>query len=141
MNAIVVDSGPLIALFDGSDRYHQVAVHFIRAVNAPLYSNIAVLTEVLHLLDFEVRAQLDFLDWAMQALRIDTHTDRDLPRIHAIIEKYADLPADFADASLIALCERLNTCRVASIDHDFTVYRDVHRKAFVNVFFTPDQDG
>lgn len=61
MNAIVVDSGPLIALFDASDRYHQSAVGFMRMIDTPLHTNIAVITEVVHLLDFEVRAQLDFL--------------------------------------------------------------------------------
>lgn len=138
MNAIVVDSGPLIALFDGSDRYHPAAVGFVRAVVAPLYTNIAVITEVVHLLDFEVRAQLDFLNWAMQALRIDSRTGHDLPRIYALIEKYADLPADFADASLIALCERLGTRRVARVDRDFTIYRDAGRRPFTNVFFAQE---
>lgn len=138
MNAIVVDSGPLIALFDASDRYHQSAVGFMHTVDAPLYTNIAVITEVVHLLDFEVRAQLDFLHWAMQALHVDGRTEHDLPRIRALIEKYADLPADFADASLIALCERLGTRRVASVDRDFTIYRDASRKAFDNVFLAQE---
>lgn len=74
----------------------------------------------------------------MQALHIDDRTEHDLPRICALIEKYADLPADFADASLIALCERLGTRRVASVDRDFTIYRNAARKAFDNVFFSRD---
>ena len=132
MRNIVVDSGPFIALFNGADKHHQAAVAFIRSVKAPLYSNIAVLTEVVYLLDFKVRAQLDFLRWIRQAVHIDDATSTDLPRIIEIIQKYADLPADFTDASLIALCERLKTHFVATIDSDFTIYRDIAKRSFTN---------
>ncbi|MGB0679070.1 MAG: hypothetical protein ACPGUV_05370 [Polyangiales bacterium] len=54
----IVDSGPLIALFDNSDRHHQVAVDFVRGFDGVLTSNHAVVTEVLHLLDFHVRVQI-----------------------------------------------------------------------------------
>ena len=30
MKKILIDSGPLIALFDASDKYHQEAVDFIK---------------------------------------------------------------------------------------------------------------
>ncbi len=40
-------------------------------------------------------------------LNIDTGTVDDLPKIRAILEKHVDFPANFADASLVALCERI----------------------------------
>jgi uncharacterized protein len=134
MPAVLVDSGPLIALFDGSDAYHQRAVEFVRSHRGALVTNVAVLTEVCHLLDFSTAAQLDFLAWAQNALDIDAQTVVDLPRIRAIVDKYSDLPADFADASLVALAERRSLYRVASVDDDFTIYRGVTRKKFTNVF-------
>jgi predicted nucleic acid-binding protein len=54
-------------------------------------------------------------------VQIDASTVGDWERILALLKKYADLPADFADASLIGLCERINTRTVASVDSDFTV--------------------
>ncbi|PIE00630.1 MAG: hypothetical protein CSA79_02980 [Thiothrix nivea] len=57
MQNIVVDSGPFIALFDGHDRYHQQAVQFIQNIQGRLHTNIAVITEVVHLLDFSQQAQ------------------------------------------------------------------------------------
>lgn len=131
---IVVDAGPLIALFDRSDRYHDTARRFIRDTRQPLVTNAPVLAEACWVLDFSVDAQMDCLTWAHQALRIDDGTGRDLPRITAIIDKYRDLPADFADASLVALCERLDCFDVASVDSDFTIYRSASRKAFRNRF-------
>lgn len=138
MPRIVVDSGPLIALFDRSDQYHQQAVQFIRhKVSGTLYTNLAVITEVVYMLDFSTQAQGDFLTWVSQALVLDQETLLDFPNIISMIKKYADLPADFADASLIALCERLNTQLVASVDSDSTVYRNAAKQTFRNLFFEP----
>lgn len=135
MPNIVVDSGPLIALFDGSDQFHDRAVSFLRGVIGSLVTNLPVMTEVVYMLDFSGQAQRDFLFWAEQALIIDTQTLADLPRIRALLDKYGDLPADFADASLVALCERLRITTVASVDSDFTIYRTQDRRAFRNLFF------
>ncbi|NEX23767.1 hypothetical protein G3480_26475 [Thiorhodococcus mannitoliphagus] len=87
------------------------------------------------MLGFAPQAQRDFLFWAEGALTIDTETPGDLPRIRALLEKYSDLPADFADASLVALCERLRVTTVATVDSDFTVYRMRDRRGFRNLFF------
>jgi predicted nucleic acid-binding protein len=135
MQSIVVDSGPLIALFDGDDQYNEQAVEFIKNVRGTLYTNLAVITETVYMLDFSTQAQCDFLVWAGDALVIDNDTAQDFPRIIEIVRKYADLPADFADASLIALCERLNTQTVASVDGNFTIYRNASKQAFRNIFF------
>jgi uncharacterized protein len=132
---IVVDSGPLIALFDGSDAYHERAVEFVKEVAGRLTINLPVVTEVVYMLDFSPQAQRDFLFWVERSTTIDTGTGEDLPRIRALLEKYADLPADFTDASLVALCERLHTTTVASVDSDFTIYRTMDRKTFRNLFF------
>ena len=76
MKNIVVDSGPLIALFDGSDRYHVQAVAFVENLSGRLVTNLAVLTEVVYVLDFSYQAQCDFLYWAEQALMIDNRRSR-----------------------------------------------------------------
>lgn len=136
MQSIVVDSGPLIALFDRSDHFHQQALAFLKNNHMPLVTNIAVITEVTHVLGFSTQAQLDFLHWVQKALAIDTETARDLPEVTTLLEKYADLPADLADASLVCLCARLKTRNVASVDNDFTVYRLPGRKSFQNHFFS-----
>ena len=63
MKKILIDSGPLIALFDASDKYHNKAVSFIKSNKFPLVTTIASVTEVLHLLDFNRNAQIDFIEW------------------------------------------------------------------------------
>jgi predicted nucleic acid-binding protein len=131
---VVVDAGPLIALFDRDDRYHRRAVEFVQNRRLHLITNLPVLTEATFLLRFSVEAQRDLLWWARQCLEIDQDTSADLPRIIDLLEKYRDMPADFADASLVALAERLGISRVASVDRDFGIYVLPGRRRFENVF-------
>ncbi len=132
---VVIDSGPLIALFDKDDHYHQKAIEFIKGFKGQLFSNYAVITEVTHLLDFSVSVQIDFLQWIFDGgIRIEDITADDLLRIIELTEKYSDLPMDFADASLVVLGERLNIREIASVDGDFGVYRTREKKGFRNVF-------
>ena len=43
------------------------------------------------------------------------------------------VPMDFADASLVAICERLGIREIASIDRHFFIFRYKNRSAFKNV--------
>ena len=136
MPSIAVDTGPLVALFDVRDRVHAAAREFIQDATEELVTNLPVITEVCLLLDFSAAAQTSFLGWVEQALTIDNQTLADLPRINQIIAKYADRPAAFADASLLAMCERRGIPSVATMDKDFDVYRTNDRKRLRNVFVT-----
>lgn len=50
------------------------------------------------------------------------------------MERYQDLPMDFADASLVILAEELGTGRILSTDErDFQTYRWKNRKPFKNL--------
>lgn len=137
MPSILVDAGPLIALLDRRDNFHSSAVNFIRSSRAELVTTLAVVTEAVLTLDFSRTAQVGLLKWADAALRVDTNLMADIPRIVEVMEKYRDLPADFADASLVALAERIGIREIATIDNDFSIYRTKDKRRFTNVF--PDE--
>ncbi len=61
MRKILIDSDPLIALFDRNNKNHLASVEFIRNNKCELITTIASITETLHLLDFSRYAQIDFL--------------------------------------------------------------------------------
>jgi uncharacterized protein len=46
------------------------------------------------------------------------------------MQKYRDLPMDFADATLVALAERIGSKRIFTIDSDFLLYRWQDKHAF-----------
>ncbi|MEE9493057.1 MAG: PIN domain-containing protein [Gammaproteobacteria bacterium] len=134
MNKTLIDSGPLIALFDQNDKYHRASVKFIKTNKSELVTTLASVTETLHLLDFNRNAQLDFLAWmnagavALESIMLD-----DLQRIIELTVKYSDLPMDFADACLVFLTEKLNISTIATIDRDFDIYRLKGKKRFTTL--------
>lgn len=134
MKKVLIDSGPLIALFDSSDKYHNKTIDFIKSNEFPLVTSIASITEALHLLDFNRNAQLDLLEWVHRGgIEICNIENVDFGRIKKLTEKYRDLPMDFADSCLVFLAETLRLDTIATIDRDFTIYRIEGKKKFKNV--------
>jgi predicted nucleic acid-binding protein len=48
---ILVDTGPLVALFDPRDDAHAETRTLLKSVREPLFTTVPVLTETFHLLD------------------------------------------------------------------------------------------
>ena len=133
---VVVDSGPLIALFNASDRWHEPVVSWLREhPGVRLLTTWPVLTEVCALLARRLHnnAALDFLRWVEKgALEIDRPEASTLADVLAISERFADLPFDLADACVAEAAARLGIDKVLSIDADFDVYRTRSGRRLVN---------
>jgi len=128
-NVTLVDSGPLIALFDRSDRYHDRVLEFLKGFDGKLLSSWPVLTEVSHMLSFNLRVQLDFLEWISRgAIEVASIEQREITSILAYMRRYLDVPMDLADASLIHLAEREGIETILSIDRDYYIYRTEGRR-------------
>jgi predicted nucleic acid-binding protein len=54
----------------------------------------------------------------------------DLERMHELMKKYANVRMDMADASLVAVAERLRVVRIFTLDSHFRIYRPRQAKAF-----------
>ena len=134
---VLVDSGPLLALFNGADHWHARVVAWLQAHPAlALVSTWPVLTEVCALLARRVhnQAALDFLLWVERgALQVDAPQDGSLAQMRRIAQRLASLPLDLADASIAEAAERLGIRRIVSIDADFDVYRDTRGKPLTNL--------
>jgi predicted nucleic acid-binding protein len=134
-STILIDAGPLIALFDRSDRYHQRIIDFLRKDEYRFVSTLAVLTETAYMLSFDVRAQVDFFNWVLnKGVILSDINQNDIPRIIALTEKYADLPMDLADATLVVTAEKSGIREIISVDKDFDIYRLPGRENICNVF-------
>ena len=63
-------------------------------------------------------------------LRLTFDTARNIGRILGLMEKYQDLPMDFADACLVTMSEEEKDSLVVTLDKkDFSVYRRYGRHA------------
>lgn len=134
----LIDSGPLIALFNRADRWHPAALAWLESnQHIRLHSTWPVMTEACALLARRVHnlAALDFLDWAQRgALRLDHPPDGALGSVVSICQRFAGLPLDLADASIAEAAARLGIAHVVSLDRDFDVYRDAGGKKLKNLF-------
>ncbi|MEX0904721.1 MAG: PIN domain-containing protein [Balneolaceae bacterium] len=134
MENALIDAGPVIALFDRSDQYHLKVLNFLREYRGRLISTWPVLTEICYMLDFNTETQLDFLDWVHKGgIEIHNLEQWQIRGIRDRIVKYADLPADFADASLLQTAETRNIKNIITIDGDFNVYRLGKNKTLRNL--------
>ena len=124
------DSGPLVALFDPRDAAHEECVSGLRVFGGSLVTTWAVLTEVFHFLDQPRERECLWEFILRDALHLEDILLAELPRLRSLIDKYADLPIDFADASLVVLAERLRLRKVFTLDRHFRLYRPRHVRAF-----------
>ena len=124
INSVLIDAGPLIALFDSSEKHHAQIKIFLKKHPFRFISTFAVLTEVSHMLDFSKNAQRDFYKWIMcKGVLLSDINQNDMPRIIELTEKYSDLPMDFADATLVITAEKTGIREIISLDRDFDIYR------------------
>ncbi|HKQ81188.1 MAG TPA: PIN domain-containing protein [Steroidobacteraceae bacterium] len=122
---ILLDTGPIVALFDPADDSHRPCVDVLKSIVEPLGTTIPVLTEAFHLLSpgsVGAANLIHFIaDGGLTLWFLDPET---MDRSFELMQQYADQPMDLADASLVAMAEAENLHKVFTIDRrDFTTYR------------------
>jgi predicted nucleic acid-binding protein len=125
MPAVLVDTGPLVALLDRSDPYHIKCQETLRSLDDSLVTVWPVVTEAMSMLRAYGSAQ-DAL-WEMiqvGAVEILPLGTDDVARMRELMRKYRDLPMDVADAALVRVAERERLRRIFTLDRrDFQIYR------------------
>ena len=135
LNTILIDAGPLIALFDKDDSYHEKIIEFIKNRKLKFITTTAVITEVSYMLNFNIEVQILFFEWIMkEGVLIQEILQDDLPRIVELTKKYRDRPMDFADATLVVAAEKTGIKQIISIDADFDIYRLPKKVSIENIF-------
>lgn len=122
---ILVDTGPLVALFDPKDDDHERARRTLASLRTRLVTTVPVLTEAFHLLDPRSRGAAALREFVeAHGVEVWFLTRPLLTRAFELMERYADHPMDLADASLVAAAEALRTTTVFTMDRrDFLAYR------------------
>ena len=134
---VLTDTGFWFAFFNKKDRYHRQAIAVMQHLDEGLITTWPVMTETSYLLGktLGVQSQINFIG----ALKSDWVSVFDLnvqclPQVQALMQKYANLPMDLADASLVTLAEHLGHGRILSTDQrDFNAYRWKNHLPFQNL--------
>jgi predicted nucleic acid-binding protein len=128
---VLVDASGLIALLDRDDAAHARCVDAIKRIREPLSTVWPALTEAMHLLADTPHGPDALCDMVSDgALLLLDLEEADLARIKSLMQKYRDLPMDFADAALVRAAERERITRIVTLDSHFEVYRLPHRATF-----------
>ncbi len=134
---IIADTGFWVALANRKDKHHTQAKAWLEALDEGLISTWPVVTETCHLLlhrlgtDSQEKYVRSYSEGAFDLFELRREH---APRMASLIQQYADLPMDLADASLVVLAEHLEDGRILSTDRrDFHTYRWKQHKPFRNL--------
>jgi predicted nucleic acid-binding protein len=128
--ALIVDTGPLFASLDRDDDYHLACQRLLAETSEDLFIPAPVLVEV----DYFVhqRLRLRSFEQLLYDIEIGAYTLVDLEpadyiRVREILTQYADSDIGFVDAAVLAIVERLNEPKLATLDHrHFRMLRPRH---------------
>lgn len=124
MRAAIVDTGPLVAFLDRSERHHPWVVERVAELDAPLLVCEPVLAEAMYLLGRFARGQDALLGLVENgALSIAFRLDQHVSALRALQRKYRDRPMSLADACIVRMAEINQHHAVLTLDSDFTIDR------------------
>lgn len=120
----LLDTGPLVAVLDRTDRDHQWADQEWRGATFPLWTCEAVLTEACYLLRGQPAALPAIgrllVTGAVHSVPV---LDTDAAAVFDLMRRYRNVPMSLADACLVRLAERRPDSVVFTLDSAFLVYR------------------
>jgi len=133
--ALILDTGPLYASLDRSDADHAACRALIESADEPLVIPSPVLVEV----DYWIHRRLHpgalvalLADVQSGAYRVEDVAGSDYPRIADLCDRYADADIGFVDAAVLAIVERLDEPKLATLDRrHFGILRPRHRESLV----------
>jgi predicted nucleic acid-binding protein len=116
---IICDTGPLLAAANVDDLEHAVCLATLTNETGPLIVPATIVTEVCFMLaKLSPEAEATFLrSLAAEELKVETLSPADYTRMADLVVQYGKFPLGAADASVIAVAERLKVTRVATLDH------------------------
>jgi uncharacterized protein len=129
---VVVDTGPLYAVVDEDDADHARCRAVLEQAEHRLIIPTLVIAEATYLIGTRLGPDIEarFL-MSLTPMHVEAPTPDDWPRIADLVRQYADFPLGGADASIVALAERLDIETIVTLDdRHFRAVRPRHRKAF-----------
>ena len=131
--ALILDTGPLYASLDRSDADHVACRTLIESADEVLVIPSPVLVEV----DYWIGQRLH--PGALVALLADIEAGayvvadlaaQDYARVRELCDRYADADIGFVDAAVLAIVERANESKLATLDRrHFGLLRPRHRES------------
>jgi predicted nucleic acid-binding protein len=131
----IVDTGPLIAFLDRSERHHHWATDRINELDTPLLVCEPVLVEATYLLRRNLRTRDVLLELLQnRALQVAFRVDEHVGALRKLLQKYRDTPISLADACIVLMAEIHRSHSVLTLDSDFLIYRKGDRTSLTLIY-------
>lgn len=119
-----MDASFFVAIYNKREATHLRCVETYRALDSQLVTCEACIAEAFHILG-HASAAVDaiFASIEQGSLEVPFQLGSEVREVAEPMRKYADTPADFADACLIAMADKLGTGDILTLDSDFKHYR------------------
>ncbi|MEW5746959.1 MAG: PIN domain-containing protein [Nitrospirota bacterium] len=127
---VIIDTGPIVALFDESEPLHEICRATLKKIKSPLITSWPVLTEAFYLLGDWHKGQRELWDFVIAGgLDLYDIPASDCGRLKELMGKYFDKPMDLADATLVLIAEVKRIRTIFTLDKsDFSIYHPRHCK-------------
>lgn len=115
-----------MAALDPGDNNHRLCFNVLKSFPAPLLTTWPCMTEAMYLIGERAgyRGQEKLREQVERGVfQFSTPTFHDALRACVLMRQYADVPMDFADASLVVAAETTNIKQILTLDGHFHAYR------------------
>ncbi|MEE8585272.1 MAG: PIN domain-containing protein [Acidobacteriota bacterium] len=134
---VLCDTGPLVALLNRRDQYHNWAKHQFSDIEPPFFTCEPVLAEACFVLKRGGLQCDSVLRLVRQGdLKIPFRLEDEIDRIEQMVIRYSNVPMDLADACMVRLAEQISGSLVLTLDSDFIIYRMHDRRTIPTVMPT-----
>lgn len=128
--SIILDTGPLVAFIDTSDRFHSWSVQVWTTLSKPLFTCEAVITEACFLVKNVYKGEDTVMELINDGLiEIPFHLNEEVTEIRELMKRYQSVPMSLADACLVRMSELIKDNYVLTLDSDFRIYRRNKKEA------------
>lgn len=132
--AVIVDAGPLVALLERRDKYHDWAKQQFASLDPPLLVCEPVLTEASFLVRHLPGGTVTVMEYLTRGLlRVALDLEHEAQSISDLIRKYHSVPMSLADACLVRMSELHSSSAVFTVDSDFRIYRQHGRRVIPTI--------
>lgn len=121
---VIVDTGPLVALLNRSDKAHAWVLSQMADIAPPMLTCEAVLAEATYLTSGLLGARQALIEMVGENfLHIGFQVQEQHAALLAMVKRYTNVPMSLADACLVRLAELYPKSPVFTLDSDFEIYR------------------
>ena len=124
MRPVLLDASVIVALLQRGAAHHDKCVDTVLSLHRPLLTCEAVISESCYLLRrFPGASEAVIANVERGEFEVPFAFSANVSAVLALMRKYRDVSASFADACLVHMADELDTGDILTLDSDFLTYR------------------